>query len=92
MADFSNFRNLDPKTQVLVAVAVLRFGPEEAREFFTIPEILKVIDDLASIVPEVRLPYLGTMIRVHADSASDVIEMARGEISKEVLKAYIVAE
>lgn len=69
MADLSRFRALSAKEKALVAVAVLLDG-HDAAEFLTVSErqgtstLSKAASDLASLSLDLRLPLVGTMLRV----------------------------
>lgn len=65
--DAHKFRSLSPHLRALLGVAVLLDG-REAGEYLAFdaahgPGLQRAASDLAEIDPEVRMPFVGTMVR-----------------------------
>lgn len=66
--DAQKFKNLSARLRAIVAVAVLLDG-REAAEYLAIyaddgSGLQKTAADLAEISPEIRMPFVGTALRV----------------------------
>lgn len=66
--DAQKFRSLSPRSRALVAVAVLLDGREAgmylATDTHSGPGLQKAAVDLAELDPELRMPFLGSALRV----------------------------
>ena len=67
MSDLSKFRELSPKEQAIVSVAILIDGHDAALYLLSDRErkgaLSKAADDLAQLPPDLRLPLAGTLLR-----------------------------
>jgi len=68
MPDNSRFRALSVKERAIVAVAVLLDGHDASSYLMSDKErgvaLIRVAKDLAEFAPDLRMPLLGTMLRM----------------------------
>lgn len=67
MPNLSRFRALDARERGVVALAVLLDG-HDAAEYLKSdrdrsPALVRAAEDLAQLIPELRMPLLGTLLR-----------------------------
>ena len=67
MPDLSRFRSLGQREQAVVAVAVLLDGHDSVDYLSSDKErataLMRAARDLAELLPELRMPLLGTLLR-----------------------------